>query len=181
MATGELAFPGRTSGVIMEAILNRSPLPPSGRKAEVPPQLEEIINKAIDKDPQMRYQSAAEIRTDLNRLKREAASGVVSASHATSGSRAGARVSFPPKSEVKSAYLKWIVALAALAVFAGGGLLLRQKLMAHPPAKHGPVSVLIADFNNETAEPIFDGTLEPMLGVALEGVSCVSLYNPGQV
>ena len=180
MATGELAFPGRTSGVIMEAILNRSPIPPTVMNSQVPPQLEEIINKAIDKDPQMRYQSAAEIRTDLNRLKREAASGVVSASHATSGSRAGARVSFPPKSEVKSAYLKWIVALAALAVLAGGGLLLRQKLMAHPPAKHGPVSVLIADFTNETADPVFDGTLEPMLGVALEGASFVSLYNRGQ-
>src|SRR5207245_10446602 len=95
-------------------------------------------------------------------------------------SRAAAKCLCPRKSEGKTVYLKWIVALVVLAVFAGGGLLLRPKLMAHPPANHGPVSVLIADFNNETADPVFDGTLEPMLGVALEGASFVSLYNRGQ-
>jgi len=52
--------------------------------------------------------------------------------------------------------------------------------MVRPPGGHGPVSVLIADFTNDTADPIFDGTLEPMLGVALEGASFVSLYNRGQ-
>jgi serine/threonine protein kinase/tetratricopeptide (TPR) repeat protein len=180
MATGQLAFPGRTSGIIMEALLNRSPIPATAMNSEVPPQLEDIINKAIDKDRQMRYQSAAEIRTDLQRLKRDTVSGVVSASHAASGSRASARVVSPPKPQSKPAYLKWVVSLSALALFAGGGLLLRQKLIARPPSKHGPVSVLIADFTNETTDPIFDGTLEPMLGVALEGASFVSLYNRGQ-
>ncbi len=180
MATGQLAFPGRTSGIIMEAVLNRSPIPATVMNSQVPPQLEEIINKAIDKDRQMRYQSAAEIRTDLHRLKREAASGVVSASHAVSGSRVSGSFISPAKPQLKRAYIKWIVSLAALALFAGGGLFLRQRLTARPAAKHGPVSVLIADFTNETADPIFDGTLEPMLGVALEGASFVSLYNRGQ-
>jgi Flp pilus assembly protein TadD/predicted Ser/Thr protein kinase len=180
MATGQLAFPGRTSGLIMEAILNRSPIAATAMNSQVPPQLEEIINKAIDKDRQMRYQSAAEIRTDLHRLKREAASGVVSASHAVSGSRVSGSVISPAKPQVKRAHIKWMASLAALALLAGGGLFLRQKLTARPAAKHGPVSVLIADFNNETADPIFDGTLEPMLGVALEGASFVSLYNRGQ-
>ncbi len=177
MATGQLAFPGRTSGIIMEAVLNRSPIPATVMNSQVPPQLEEIINKAIDKDRQMRYQSAAEIRTDLHRLKREAASGVVSASHAVSGSRVSGSFISPAKPQLKRAYIKWIVSLAALALFAGGGLFLRQRLTARPAVKHGPVSVLIADFTNETADPIFDGTLEPMLGVALEGASFVSLYN----
>src|SRR6266481_6335146 len=180
MATGQLAFPGRTSGIIMEAVLNRSPIPATVMNSQVPPQLEEIINKAIDKDRQMRYQSAAEIRTDLHRLKREAASGVVSASHAVSGSRVSGSFISPAKPQLKRAYIKWIVSLAALALFAGGGLFLRQRLTARPAAKHGPVSVLIADFTNVTADPIFDGTLEPMLGVALEGASFVSLYNRGQ-
>jgi eukaryotic-like serine/threonine-protein kinase len=180
MATGQLAFPGKTSGIIMEAILNRSPIPPTVMNSQVPPQLEEIINKAIDKDRQMRYQSAAEIRTDLQRLKREAASGVISASHAMSGSRVSGSFISPAKPQVKRAYIKWMASLAALALFAGGGLFLRQKLTVHPAVKHGPVSVLIADFANETADPIFDGTLEPMLGVALEGASFVSLYNRGQ-
>jgi eukaryotic-like serine/threonine-protein kinase len=180
MATGQLAFPGKTAGIIMEAILNRAPIPPTVMNSQVPSQMEDIINKAIDKEPQMRYQSAAEIRTDLKRLKREAASGVISASHVVSGSRTTARFISPPKPRVKPAYLKWIVALAALAVFAGGGLLLRQRLMVRSPVNHGPVSVLIADFTNDTTEPIFDGTLEPMFGVALEGASFVNLYNRGQ-
>ena len=120
MATGQLAFPGKTAGIIMEAILNRAPIPPTVMNSQVPPQMEDIINKAIDKEPQMRYQSAAEIRTDLNRLKREAASGVISASHAASGSRTAARFISPPKPRMKPAYLKRIVALAAVAVFANG-------------------------------------------------------------
>ncbi len=180
MATGQLAFTGRTSGIIMEAILNRSPIAATVMNSQVPAQLEEIINKAIEKDRQMRYQSAAEIRADLHRLKREAASGVVSASHAVSGSRVSGSVISPAKPQVKRAYIKWMASLAALTLFAGGGLFLRQKLTARRAVKHGPVSVLIADFTNETADPIFDGTLEPMLGVALEGASFVSLYNRGQ-
>src|SRR6266446_1351388 len=180
MATGQLAFTGRTSGIIMEAILNRSPIAATVMNSQVPAQLEEIINKAIEKDRQMRYQSAAEIRADLHRLKREAASGVVSASHAVSGSRVSGSVISPAKPQVKRAYIKWMASLAALTLFAGGGLFLRQKLTARRAVKHGPVSLLLADFTNATADPIFDGTLEPMLGVALEGASFISLYDQRQ-
>src|SRR5712664_648047 len=79
MATGQLAFPGRTSGLITEAILNRTPMPTRVLKPQVPLQLEEIINKAIEKDRRLRYQSAAEMGTDLQRLKRDTLSGPVSA------------------------------------------------------------------------------------------------------
>jgi tetratricopeptide (TPR) repeat protein/predicted Ser/Thr protein kinase len=180
MATGQLAFPGRTSGVIMEAILNRPPIPATTMNSQVPPQLEEIINKAVERNRTLRYQSAAEIRTDLQRLKRDTFSGLVSGSRVASGSFAASEVVAPPKRLVKPAYLKWVGALAVLALFAGGGLFLRQKFAVHAPVGHGPVSVLIADFTNDTADPIFDGTLEPMLGVALEGAPFVSLYNRGQ-
>ena len=177
MATGQLAFPGRTSGVIMEAILNRAPIPATVMNSQVPIQLEEIINKAVEKDRKLRYQSAAEMRGDLQRLKRDSLSGVVSASHVASGARATAGVIPAAKPLVKRAYLKWAVVLAVLMLFVGGGLFLRRKLLVRPPVKDGAVSVLIADFTNETADPIFDGTLEPTLGTALEGASFVSLYN----
>jgi eukaryotic-like serine/threonine-protein kinase len=183
MATGQLAFPGRTSGVVMEAILNRSPIPATVMNSQVHPQLEEIINKAVDRDRGLRYQSAAEIRTDLQRLKRDTVSGVVSASHVASGSRATAGVisaAKQAKPNAKRSYVRWGAALAVLGLFAGGAWLLRQRFVVRPPVNHGPVSVLIADFTNETADPIFDGTLEPMIGVALEGASFVSLYNRGQ-
>ena len=75
MATGVPAFSGNTSGVIQEAILNRMPISPLRLNPELPPKLEEIISKALEKDLDMRYQGASELRTDLKRLKRDTDSG----------------------------------------------------------------------------------------------------------
>ena len=71
MVTGRQAFSGATSGVIIDSILNRAPIAPAQLNPETPPRLEEILNKALEKDPELRCQSAAELRSDLKRLKRD--------------------------------------------------------------------------------------------------------------
>ena len=84
MATGALPFRGNTSGVITEAILNRVPVLPVRLSPDIPPKLEETINKALEKDRDLRYQNASDIRTDLKRLRRDTDSGRIQ----SSGSRA---------------------------------------------------------------------------------------------
>jgi serine/threonine protein kinase/tetratricopeptide (TPR) repeat protein len=79
MATGYAAFPGETSAVVFDALLNRHPAPPSAFDASVPPELDMIVSKALEKDRTMRYQTASDLRTDLMRLRRVTDSGRVTA------------------------------------------------------------------------------------------------------
>ena len=91
MATGRPAFAGKTSGVVLEAILNRAPIAPLQINSKLPPKLEEIINRALEKECELRYQTASDLRADLKRLKRDSDSGrsaVVSAKPRTARSRA---------------------------------------------------------------------------------------------
>jgi serine/threonine protein kinase/tetratricopeptide (TPR) repeat protein len=82
MCTGTLPFRGDTSGVIFESILNRAPAPASRLNPDLPPKLDEMIGKCLEKDRNLRYQHAADVRTDLQRLKRDSESGKVVASDA---------------------------------------------------------------------------------------------------
>jgi TolB-like protein/Tfp pilus assembly protein PilF/predicted Ser/Thr protein kinase len=102
MVTGVLPFRGETSGVIAEGILNRAPVAPVRLNPDVSPKLEEVVSKALEKDRKLRFQSAAEIRTDLERLKRDSGSGYTAA--ATAGAP-------PPVRHNKSAIVAAGVAL----------------------------------------------------------------------
>jgi len=97
MATGDLPFHGESSAVICEAIMNRAPVPVVRLNHDVPPKLEDTINKALEKDRNLRYQSAAEMRADLQRLKRDTDSG-----------RSAAVTEVAPAS--RGTRLQWVVA-----------------------------------------------------------------------
>src|SRR5256886_6230685 len=75
MVTGALPYRGETSGVIFEAILNRAPVPPVRLNPDLPPKVEDIINRALEKDRELRFQHASEMKAELMRLKRDTDSG----------------------------------------------------------------------------------------------------------
>ncbi|HMB83801.1 MAG TPA: serine/threonine-protein kinase, partial [Terriglobales bacterium] len=87
MATGALPFHGESSGVIFKAILDSVPPPPIRFNRDIPPKLEDIINKALEKDRNLRYQHASEMRSDLQRLKRDTESGTSPAGSGTTSLR----------------------------------------------------------------------------------------------
>jgi len=116
MATGHRAFTGKTNATIFDSILNKVPAPPSSLNAQVPRKLEEIILKALDKDRETRYQSAAEIRADLKRFKKETESVRLPAISAAAGSHS--RFS-----------RRWLLGGVAIAAFGAvlGGLVFRNR------------------------------------------------------
>jgi serine/threonine protein kinase/tetratricopeptide (TPR) repeat protein len=169
MVTGVLPFRGETSGVITEAILNRSPVAPVRLNPDLPPKLEEVIAKSLEKDRKLRYQSAAEIRTDLQRLRRDTESGR-SAVATTEAASKPARKS-----------TRWGAVAAATIVIAGlamcGWLFFARQ--AH--ALTDKDTVVLADFTNTTGDTVFDGTLRQGLSVQLEQSPFLKIMDDEQV
>jgi eukaryotic-like serine/threonine-protein kinase len=97
MATGQLPFRGESTGIIFDGIMNRTPFPLLRLNPDLPPKLEEMINKCLEKDRDLRYQHASDIRTDLQRLKRDTESAHHSAHISASTAPASPRVSSIPR------------------------------------------------------------------------------------
>ncbi|MDR3747939.1 MAG: protein kinase [Acidobacteriota bacterium] len=166
MATGVLPFRGESSGMIFEAILNRAPVSPAQLNPDVAPELERIINKCLEKDRNLRYQHASEIRTDLQRMKRDTDSARTTTS-AKRGAASGA-----------GKHWKTIV-LAAVAVLAPsvGGYL----YFHHPPKLTDQDTIVLADFSNTTGDAVFDGTLRQGLAIQLEQSPFLKIMDDDQV
>jgi serine/threonine protein kinase/tetratricopeptide (TPR) repeat protein len=206
MATGALPFHGESSAMICEAIVNRAPVAPVRLNHEVPPKLEDIINRALEKDRALRYQHASDMRSEMQRLKRDTETGrTIAASSGTVAvaQESGAQVAQPPtpasgsspalapspsSSAVKVAEVPvagrklWKVLVPAAVVLVaaaiGGGLYFRSRQTNRLTEKD---SIVLAEFANTTGDPVFDGTLRQGLSAQLEQSPFLSLLSDQRV
>ena len=157
MATGALPFDGESTGEIFDAILNRVPSAPLQLNPNLPQRLEEIILKALEKDRNLRYQHASEIRADLQRSKRDIESGrlvpVSSGASAVPGRRLARRVR-----------LWGVLLLVAALLIVGVGLYYRSHRPKPLTAKD---TIVVTDFDNSTGDAVFDDALREALIVQL--------------
>jgi len=133
--------------------------------ASIPKALSDIVSKCLERDLNIRYQSAQEILEDLDAWQ--------------SKRPISASVMMPAPAPPRAVPWKWIAMAAALLLLVVGTPIVVQRFMHKTATQHAPVSVLVADFTNHTGDPIFDDTLEPMFNVALEGASFVNAFSRG--
>jgi tetratricopeptide (TPR) repeat protein/predicted Ser/Thr protein kinase len=166
MGTGALPFRGESTGVIFKAILDGTPTPAVRLNPDLPTDLERIINKCLEKDRNLRYQHAADIRTDLQRLKRD-----TEPARTPAASRAGARTYLRMHWKVT-----FSVALAVAALAVGGYYYLQR-----PPKLTEKDTIVLADFTNTTGDAVFDDTLKTALSVALLQSPFLNLLSDDRV
>jgi eukaryotic-like serine/threonine-protein kinase len=171
MVTGRIAFSGNTAAMVHDAILNRAPVPVERINAELPLKLTEIIGKALEKDRELRYQNAAAIRTDLQRLKRDTEPTRLAATSSTS------RMDLDRRGAIGNGRKIFVLTALAVVALAAG---------AHYYSHHGPRltekdMIVLADFKNTTGDPVFDGTLRQGLAVQLEQSPFLSVVSEAHI
>jgi len=164
-ATGVLPFRGESSAVILKAILDATQTPAVRLNPDLPTELERIIDKALEKDRDLRYQSAAEMRSDLQRLSRDSESRKLPG---VSERPAGAR----------SKRWAWIAGTALIVLALAGT---DYFLHLGAPKLTNEDTIVLADFTNTTGDPVFDGTLRQGLAAQLEQSPFLTLISDQRV
>jgi Flp pilus assembly protein TadD len=192
MATGKMPFAGESSGELCGAILRDEPQPASRVNQQVSPGLEGVIHKSLEKDRNLRYQHASDMRTDLQRLKRDTDSGRFAQ---VSTQPKGANLGHPTRAakegplewgarESQSQKKRWFVLAAVTTLMGaaaiGGGLYYRSHSLANQRLTDKD-TIAIADFDNKTGDAVFDDTLKTALTVALNQSPFLSVLPESKV
>lgn len=164
MATGFIAFHSRSLAGTFEAILNRQPEALTKLNHRMPPRLQEITEKCLEKDPKLRYQNAAEIRTDLLRLKRAL-------------EKPALPVTAPPASPITQFTRRPITLLTLLVVLVSSIVVFFYVRARQATRITEKDAVVLADFTNTTGEPVFDHTLKEALATSLEQSPFVNVLS----
>ena len=190
MATGAQAFAGRTSALLFDAILHRDPTAPSRIRPELSAGIEQIIKRAIEKDRDLRYQTAADMRSDLKRLRRDTggershaypATGTTPIGGTAAAASAPAAAASTSRSgittAIKSRPAATAAALVLLALVAAGVLTYQRRT----PAFTERDEILLTNFVNTTGETAFDGTLRQALAVDLEQSPFINIVSQDRI
>jgi eukaryotic-like serine/threonine-protein kinase len=173
MSTGTLPFRGASTAVIFDSILNRAPVVPVRLNPDLPVELERIINRALEKDRNLRYQHASEMRAELQRLKRDSESG-----HSVATSSGAEAVAEAPVAPVAK---RWKVGLPVLlmALLVASGIYYRSQQQNRRLTDKD--SVVLADFANSTGDAVFDDTLKTGLTVSLRQSPFLNVLSDSSV
>ena len=187
MLTGAAPFQSDTVvGLLLKRIQER-PIPPIDRDQNIPQALSDIVLKCMTVDKEHRYQSAEEIEQDLQGWLGSPTTfrTVLWAAALREGvglTPEGHAIVTPRMAMMSQSHMgRWIAISLAAAVLVAGGVFAAMRFASKPDAPHAPVAVIISDISNHTGDPIFDGTLEPMLKLALEGAGFISAYDRTQM
>jgi serine/threonine protein kinase len=175
MATGKQAFSGDTAAALHEAILSRTPVAARKLNPEVPPRLEEIISKALEKDREARYQSAAEMRADFQRMKRDADYRASSAPAIATNRVEAVNAARPSRAKLHAYALAAVLVAGALL----GARYYRWRTTA--PRLTEKDTIVLAEFTNSTGDSVFDGTLRQGLSAQLEQSPFLNLLSDQRI